>query len=87
MNHSRSEYKKALRIVAETTVYDFGGDRYDFGIDEWREREIDRVMNFLLSDEFNMMLDDVVVEYNEINERIRAREEDGDQALELRREP
>ena len=80
MNHSESEYKKALRVVAETTVY-------DFGIDEWREREIDRVMNFLLSDEFNMMIDDVVVEYNEVNERIRAREEEGDQALELRREP
>ena len=87
MNHSESEYKKALRVVAETTVYDFGGNRYDFGIDEWREREIDRVMNFLLSDEFNMMIDDVVVEYNEVNERIRAREEEGDQALELRREP
>ncbi len=82
-----SEYRKAIYTLSEAIVKDFGGDRYWPYYHNWYDRQVDRVVEYLMGDDFNNLVDSVVEEYDEAVERMFAADEEADQALELRREP
>lgn len=82
------EFQQAAIIFATKIVEDVGVDPDSFRYQEWFDRQVDRLVDeFLLSDTFQDEIADQIIEYNEINERIMARDEEADQALEARREP
>lgn len=81
------EFQNAAVIFATKIVEDCGVATDSFRYQEWRDRQINRLAEFLLSDTFQDEIAGMIYEYDAHVEIEFAREEEADQALELRREP
>lgn len=82
------EFQNAAVIFATKIVEDCGVATDSFRYQEWRDRQINRLVDeFLLSDTFQDEIAGMIYEYDLYVEIELANEEEGDQALELRREP
>lgn len=87
MSVTNTEYRRAITTLAELIVKDIGGEKTWPYYYNWYDRQVDRVAEFLMSDSFNALVDDLIEDYDDAEEERNVRELEADQAVDLGREP